>query len=169
MATNLMESHVIPEEYIDVINRSMKPDVKTKAPPGSIRMDCCHTCKIIFNKTIDYLRHKYKHHRISNFMKKSRYRKCPNCRRTFITRTALKNHSRVCRFRPKYRYECSGCSKAFTNYNFLKQHERQCFVPELIVQKRVRNIYVCDLCEKKFSNKSLLVHHKLKRCILRNQ
>lgn len=149
--------------------RASQSLVSPKSPPKQILMDCCHTCKIIFHKTIDFLRHKYNIHRRRNFVKKSRYRRCPNCKKTFITRTALKNHSKICRFRQNYRYECSGCSKVFTNYNILKQHERQCFVPELIVQKKVRNIYVCDLCEKKFSTKSLLAKHKLQRCFLRNQ
>lgn len=135
--------------------------------PKQILMDCCHICKIIFHKTIDYLRHKYEKHRVRHFLRKSRYRRCPNCKRTFITRPAIKNHSKVCRFRQEYRFECSGCSKVFSNYNILKQHERHCFVPKLIVQNKIRTLYVCDFCEKNFTTKNLLTQHKIKHCPLR--
>lgn len=144
--------------------RTSHIQVASKLSPKQIQLDCCHTCKIIFHRTIDYLKHKYKLHRTTYRLKKSRYRSCPNCKKTFITRPALKNHSKVCRFRQLNKYQCSGCSKMFTNYNVLKQHEKLCFVPELIGKQQFRKIFLCDHCGNKFNTKSLLAQHKLQHC-----
>lgn len=175
-----MDSEIINQtcEIIDIINspdltnlpraKPLQPQQRKKESlqVRQIRMDCCHTCKIIFQKHIDFLKHKYKFHK-SIGKAKSRYKQCPNCERSFIAKASLKNHKNFCHFRQNHRFQCSGCSKVYHNYNVLRQHERQCFVPELIGQPQVHYMFLCDHCGEQFNTKNLLSQHKSQTCFFK--
>lgn len=130
--------------------------------PQSLEKDCCHKCKLIFNKTLDYLNHKYQNHMKSKTVLRNKYQICRQCGKTQRSKKALYNHQFVCFARLNKYYECSGCSQGFYDYKKMKIHRFSCLVPQNInfnTEKKERR-FSCDLCEKKFSRKGGLTQHK---------
>ncbi|XP_053565396.1 zinc finger protein 84 [Bombina bombina] len=75
--------------------------------------------------------------------------KCPNCEKSFLRRTQLRDHQRT--HTGERPYQCSKCPKRFSRSTQLKDHLRT---------HTGERPYQCNECGKKFTHSSNLIHHR---------
>ena len=80
---------------------------------------------------------------------------CSICRKKFVSRTSLKNHTNTVHRQERFRCDATGCAKSFGRKDYLQKHLAKVHRKEIDWQEEIE----CSICQERFPDRSSMLKH----------